>query len=146
MPVGLPPLGGPLGRSRSRISASGLTTFLRCERQWFLGSKLGLSGPTTPSQVLGIVIEDELCGLLMHRPDASITSLTELSHWIAQKVPDAARRAQEAGQADWDASLWRTADWVWEEIELETMEEKLRAGLTLFMEEVNECMNAGGGP
>ena len=146
MPVGLPPLGGPLGRSRSRISASGLTTFLRCERQWFLGSKLGLSGPTTPSQVLGIVIEDELCGLLMHRPDASINSLTELSHWIAQKVPDAARRAQEAGQADWDASLWRTADWVWEEIELETMEEKLRTGLTLFMEEVNECMNAGGGP
>ena len=114
MPVGLPPLGGPLGRSRSRISASGLTTFLRCERQWFLGSKLGLSGPTTPSQVLGIVIEDELCGLLMHRPDASINSLTELSHWIAQKVPDAARRAQEAGQADWDASLWRTTDWVWE--------------------------------
>ena len=87
MPVGLPPLGGPLGRSRSRISASGLTTFLRCERQWFLGSKLGLSGPTTPSQVLGIVIEDELCGLLMHRPDASINSLTDLSHWIAQKSP-----------------------------------------------------------
>ena len=128
MPVGLPPLGGPLGRSRSRISASGLTTFLRCERQWFLGSKLGLSGPTTPSQILGIVIEDELCGLLMHRPDASINSLTDLTHWIAEKIPAAAQRAQEIGKVAWEESLWRTSDWVWEEIERSTMEEKLRSG------------------
>lgn len=146
MPVGLPPLGGPLGRSRSRISASGLTTFLRCERQWFLGSKLGLSGPTTPSQILGIVIEDELCGLLMHRPDASINSLTDLTHWIAEKIPDAAQRAQESGRLAWEESLWRTSDWVWEEIERSTMEEKLRSGLTLFMEEVNRCKIEGGGP
>ena len=146
MPVGLPPLGGPLGRSRSRISASGLTTFLRCERQLFLGSKLGLSGPTTPSQILGIVIEDELCGLLMHRPDASINSLTDLTHWIAEKIPDAAQRAQESGRLAWEESLWRTSDWVWEEIERSTMEEKLRSGLTLFMEEVNRCKIEGGGP
>ena len=146
MPVGLPPLGGPLGRSRSRISASGLTTFLRCERQWFLGSKLGLSGPTTPSQILGIVIEDELCGLLMHRPDASINSLTDLTHWIAEKIPAAAQRAQEIGKVAWEESLWRTSDWVWEEIERSTMEEKLRSGLTLFMEEVNRCKIEGGGP
>ena len=146
MPVGLPPLGGPLGRSRSRISASGLTTFLRCERQWFLGSKLGLSGPTTPSQILGIVIEDELCGLLMHRPHASINSLTDLTQWIAEKIPAAAQRAQDTGKQAWEESLWRTSDWVWEEIERSTMEEKLRCGLMLFMEEVNRCKIEGGGP
>ena len=146
MPVGLPPLGGPLGRSRSRISASGLTTFLRCERQWFLGSKLGLSGPTTPSQILGIVIEDELCGLLMHRPDASINSLPDLTQWISEKIPAAAQRAQDTGKAAWEDSLWRTSDWVWEDIERSTMEEKLRSGLTLFMEEVNRCKLEGGGP
>jgi len=146
MPVGLPPLGGPLGRSRSRISASGLTTFLRCERQWFLGSKLGLSGPTTPSQILGIVIEDELCGLLMHRPHASINSLTDLTQWIAEKIPAAAQRAQDTGKQAWEESLWRTSDWVWEEIERSTMEEKLRCGLLLFMEEVNRCKIEGGGP
>ena len=146
MPVGLPPLGGPLGRSRSRISASGLTTFLRCERQWFLGSKLGLSGPTTPSQILGIVIEDELCGLLMHRPPASINSLTDLTQWIAEKIPAAAQRAQDTGKQAWEESLWRTSDWVWEEIERSTMEEKLRCGLLLFMEEVNRCKIEGGGP
>ena len=146
MPVGHPPLGGPLGRSRSRISASGLTTFLRCERQWFLGSKLGLSGPTTPSQILGIVIEDELCGLLMHRPHASINSLTDLTQWIAEKIPAAAQRAQDTGKQAWEESLWRTSDWVWEEIERSTMEEKLRCGLMLFMEEVNRCKIEGGGP
>ena len=146
MPVGLPPLGGPLGRSRSRISASGLTTFLRCERQWFLGSKLGLSGPTTPSQILGIVIEDVLCGLLMHRPHASINSLTELTQWIGEKIPAAAQRAQDTGKQAWEESLWRTSDWVWEEIERSTMEEKLRCGLLLFMEEVNRCKIEGGGP
>ena len=75
MPVGIPPLGGPLGRSRSRISASGLTTFLRCKRQWFLGSKVGISGPLRPSQVIGIVLEDAFCGLMMHRPPENTQTL-----------------------------------------------------------------------
>ena len=55
MPVSTPPLGGPLGRSRSRLSASALTSFLRCDRQWFLGNKVGIRGPLNPPQVLGIV-------------------------------------------------------------------------------------------
>ena len=80
MPVGIPPLGGPLGRSRSRISASGLTTFLRCKRQWFLGSKVGISGPMRPSQVIGIVLEDAFCGLMMHRPEEHIATSMNLSH------------------------------------------------------------------
>lgn len=146
MPVGTPPLGGPLGRSRSRLSASGLTTFLRCQRQWFLGSKLGLSGPTTPSQILGIVIEDELCGLMMHRPDASINSLTDLTQWIAEKIPEAAQRAYDAGFASWQDSLWHAEGASWDDVDASVLEEKLRAGLTLFMEEVNNCFNQNGGP
>lgn len=130
MPVGTPPLGGPLGRSRSRLSASGLTTFLRCQRQWFLGSKLGLSGPTTPSQILGIVIEDELCGLMMHRPDASINSLTDLTQWIAEKIPEAAQRAYDAGFASWQDSLWHAEGASWDDVDVSVLEEKLRAGLT----------------
>lgn len=146
MPVGVPPLGGPLGRSRSRISASGLTTFLRCQRQWFLGSKLGLSGPTTPSQILGIVIEDELCGLLMHRPDTSINSLTGLGHWISEKVPAAAQRAYDTGLAAWKDSLWHAEHTTWDDVLVESLEGKIRAGLTLFMEEVNRCYKENGGP
>ena len=90
MPVGIPPLGGPLSRSRSRISASGLTTFLRCQRQWFLGSKVGISGPMRPSQVIGIVLEDAFCGLMMHRPEEHIATFDELESWILALVPKAA--------------------------------------------------------
>ena len=146
MPVGNPPLGGPLGRSRSRISASGLTTFLRCQRQWFLGRKLGLSGPTNPSQILGIVIEDELCGLFMHRPDASIDSLTSLSLWINEKIPEAAQRAYDDGLTAWQASLWHAEGSSWDDVQVDALEEKLRSGMTLFMEEVNRCHSEHGGP
>ncbi len=146
MPVGIPPLGGPLGRSRSRISASGLTTYLRCQRQWFLGSKLGLSGPTTPSQILGIVIEDELCGLLMHRPEASTNSLPDLSQWIVEKIPAAAQRAYDDGLEAWNNSLWHAEGASWDDVDVDRLGEKLRSGLTLFMEEVNRCQNENGGP
>ena len=98
MPVGIPPLGGPLGRSRSRISASGLTTFLRCKRQWFLGSKVGISGPLRPSQVIGIVLEDALCGLMMRRPKARIESLEQLKSWISSHIPNAAKEALLEGK------------------------------------------------
>ena len=87
MPFGKPPLGGPLGKSRSRISASGLTTFLRCKTQWFLSSKLGLSGPLNTSQVLGIVIEDCFCEILMKRPK-SINSFEELKLWASSFVEE----------------------------------------------------------
>ena len=80
MPVGIPPKGGPLGRSRSRLSASGLTTYLRCPRQWYLTRKVGLSSPSSIGQVTGLVIEDALCRVLMNRP-GPMNSLDELRTW-----------------------------------------------------------------
>ena len=77
MPVGVPPKGGPLGRSRSRLSASGLTTYLRCRRQWYLTRKVGLSSPSSIGQVTGLVIEDALCRVLMQRP-GDMNSFDEL--------------------------------------------------------------------
>lgn len=68
MPVGLPPKGGPMGRTRGRLSASALTTYLRCPRQWLLGYQVGLQGPTRPSQILGIVLEEAFCDVLMMHP------------------------------------------------------------------------------
>ena len=76
MPVGLPPRGGPLGRSRGRLSASALTTYLRCPRQWLLGYQVGLQGPTRPSQVLGIVLEEAFCDVLMMHPP-TVTNLED---------------------------------------------------------------------
>jgi hypothetical protein len=68
MPVGLPPLGGPAGRSRRRLSASSLVTWERCPKEWFYTSKLGLRGPVVPEMVLGLVVEDALIGLFMESP------------------------------------------------------------------------------
>ena len=80
MPVGVPPKGGPLGRSRSRLSASGLTTYLRCPRQWYLTRKVGLASPSSIAQVTGLVIEDALCRVLMHRP-GDVDSIDGLRTW-----------------------------------------------------------------
>ncbi len=87
MPVSTPPLGGPLGRSRSRLSTSALTTFLRCDRQWFLGNKVGIRGPLNPPQVLGIVLEDALCSILMQRP-VGIDSLEGIEKWSIRFIED----------------------------------------------------------
>ena len=89
MPVTSPPNSGPLGRSRSRISASGYSTWSRCPKQWFLTRKVGLSSPTSVFQILGVVVEDGLIDLLMHRPD-NFSSFEELHNWAKQKIPEIA--------------------------------------------------------
>ncbi len=146
MPVGIPPLGGPLGRSRSRISASGLTTFLRCKRQWFLGSKVGISGPLRPSQVIGIVLEDALCGMMMQRPTVQFETFSELKEWMLSLIPNASKEALASGKNLWDEGIWHAPDTSWEDVELESFQERLGNGLALLFEEVEACFDANGGP
>ena len=146
MPVGIPPLGGPLGRSRSRISASGLTTFLRCKRQWFLGSKVGISGPLRPSQVIGIVLEDAFCGLLMQRPNRHLETLSELKEWMHTLLPKAAQEALDAGRILWDEGIWYAPGTAWEDVEVDSLIARLENGLMLLFEEVKSCYQENGGP
>lgn len=145
MPFGKPPLGGPLGKSRSRISASGLTTFLRCKKQWFLGSKLGLSGPLNTSQVLGIVIEDCFCEILMKRPK-SINSFEELKSWSDGFVEQYSVKAMDEGKELWDQGIWHKEGNSWDDVELESIKYRISCGLELFLQEVENCYKAGGGP
>ncbi|MBL6890441.1 MAG: PD-(D/E)XK nuclease family protein [Candidatus Poseidoniaceae archaeon] len=145
MPFGKPPLGGPLGKSRSRISASGLTTFLRCKTQWFLSSKLGLSGPFNTSQVLGIVIEDCFCEILMKRPK-SINSFEELKLWANSFVEEYSIKAMDRGEELWLQGIWHKEGASWDDVELESIKYRISCGLELFLEEVENCYNAGGGP
>ena len=145
MPFGKPPLGGPLGKSRSRLSASGLTTFLRCKRQWFLNSKLGLSSPLNTSQVLGIVIEEAFCEILMKRPK-SIESLIELKHWCYGFVDEYASKAMSNGKNLWDQGVWHEEGNTWEMVEKESIEYRLKCGLDLFLQEVKSCFESDGGP
>ena len=145
MPVGVPPKGGPLGRSRSRLSASGLTTYLRCPRQWYLGRKVGLSSPSSIGQVTGLVIEDALCRVLMHRP-GMMDSLDSLRTWAYELCNKEAIIAWEDGQKDWNSRLWKRADSEWSSVEVGDYEQKIRNGVDLFLEEVEACFNMNGGP
>ena len=145
MPVGLPPRGGPLGRSRGRLSASALTTYLRCPRQWLLGYQVGLQGPTRPSQVLGIVLEEAFCDVLMMHPPA-VTNLEELLAWAHLQAASVAETALARGTSAWDEVLWKSDPKAWEEVSLASIEARLQGGLALFFEEVKACFEANGGP
>jgi hypothetical protein len=105
MPVSTPPLGGPLGRSRSRLSASALTSFLRCDRQWFLGNKVGIRGPLNPPQVLGIVLEDALCSILMQRP-VGIDSIEGIKEWARSFIEDSVSTVLTEGGKMWHEGIF----------------------------------------
>ncbi len=145
MPVGVPPKGGPLGRSRSRLSASGLTTYLRCPRQWYLTRKVGLSSPSSIGQVTGLVVEDALCRVLMHRP-GPMGSLDELRTWAYEHCKEEALTAWQEGENAWNARLWKRDESDWSTVEVENYEQKIRHGVDLFLEEVEACFNQNGGP
>ena len=144
MPVSKPPLGGPLGRSRSRLSASALTSFIRCDRQWFLGNKVGIRGPLNPPQVLGIVLEDALCSILMQRP-VGIDSIEELKQWAKGFIEDSVVTALSEGEKLWDEGIWRV-DENWSDVDVDRVRRRLNGGLELFIEEVIACHSANGGP
>ena len=145
MPVGIPPKGGPLGRSRSRLSASGLTTYLRCPRQWYLTRKVGLSSPSSIGQVTGLVIEDALCRVLMNRP-GPMNSLDKLRAWAYELCQKEAIIAWEQGQEAWLNRLWKHEDSDWSTVEVDDYNQKIRNGVDLFLEEVEACFQQNGGP
>ena len=145
MPVGVPPKGGPLGRSRSRLSASGLTTYLRCPRQWYLTRKVGLSSPSSIGQITGLVVEDAVCRVLMHRPGV-MESLDELRAWAHALCEQEAETAWQEGEEAWSNRLWKREDSEWSTVEVEDYNKKIRHGIDLFLEEVEACFNQNGGP
>lgn len=145
MPMGKPPSGGPLSRTRTRISASSLTKYLRCKKQFFLSNKLGLSQPRSISQILGIVLEDSLCSILMRRP-VSINSLEELKQWCYYLADKEAKSCYDSGKEIWDNTLWQNEQQTWDDIEISELSRKIKNGLDLFLEEVKNCFTSGGGP
>ena len=132
MPFGTPPSGGPLSRSRTRISASSLTKYLRCPQQFFLTNKLGLSSPKSISQILGIVLEDSLCSILMRRP-VSINSLEELESWCYELAEHEAVNCYELGKQRWDSTMWQNSTQSWNDVTVEELSRKIKNGLKLFL-------------
>ena len=145
MPVGHPPRGGPLGRTRGRLSASALTAYLRCPKQWFLSYQLGMRGPVRPSQILGTVLEDAVCDLLMMHPP-KVDSFEVLEQWARQQIPALADTAMERGSGMWTEVLWKSSEDAWDDVSLSSLRERINGGLSLFLEEVRLCHEAAGGP
>ena len=143
MPAQVPPEAQSIGRARGRLSASSLTTFLRCEKQWFLNYRIGLRGPLSPHQVMGIEVEDAFCSILMNRPPV-VTTLEELQNWLFDLVEKHALDAIEKGKSVFDDALWSDGDFD-ESFNLELVSQMLRNGILLQLEEVKACHEAGGG-
>ena len=171
MPVGMPPLGGPVGRSRMRLSASGLVSWERCSRQWFHRTKQGLSGPVNPEMILGIIVEDALVSLLMEDPgdraldakpcwiewqeDSSKPndgggeepeSLEDIEKYLLARIPSTAAKVIELGAEKWKDAPFRSPERDWSEKSQDYVEALLQAGIELQLEEVEKCHAAGGGP
>ena len=171
MPYVKPPLGGPIGRSRMRLSASSLISWERGKRDWFLKYKIALKTPKNPEMILGIIVEEALIGLMMespsceHIPEKSIwaswinkieytatkkapkiNSITDLKNWINKKIPDAAKVVWDEGKTKWESSIYKREDREWEDITIELIENMLIGGIDLFLEEVSQCFENKGGP
>ena len=161
MPVGMPPLGGPVGRSRMRLSASGLVSWERCSRQWFHRTKQGLSGPVNPEMILGIIVEDALVSLLMEDPgDRALDakpcwiewqedgeksndesgeepeSLQDLEQYLLARIPACAAKVIQLGAKKWKDAPFKSPERDWSEKTQDYVEALLQAGIELQLEEV----------
>ena len=143
MPAQIPPEAQSIGRARGRLSASSLTAFQRCEKQWFLNYRIGLRGPLSPHQVMGIEVEDAFCSILMQRAPV-IGSIEELSNWLEGLVEQHARDALERGKSKFETAMWKKGDFD-QNFNLEYVSQMLRNGISLQLEEVEACYKAGGG-
>ncbi len=143
MPAQIPPEAQSIGRARGRLSASSLTTFKRCEKQWFLNYRIGLRGPLSPHQVMGIEVEDAFCSILMHRAP-TVSSFEELEEWAHSLVEQHASKALQQGKATFDDAMWNKGDFD-EFFHMEKVSQMLKNGLNLQLEEVKACFDSGGG-
>ncbi|MAK05452.1 MAG: hypothetical protein CMA03_06190 [Euryarchaeota archaeon] len=171
MPYVKPPLGGPIGRSRMRLSASSLVSWERGKREWFLKYKIALKTPKNPEMILGILVEEAVIGLMMESPSSEhipeksiwanwmkneeytptdsapeINSIQDIKNWINKKVPEAANVVWAEGKQKWEESVYKREDRAWEDIDVELIENMLYGGIELFLEEVEQCFNKNGGP
>lgn len=143
MPAQIPPESQSIGRARGRLSASSLTTFQRCDKQWFLNYRIGLRGPLSPHQVMGIEVEDAFCSILMNRSPV-VSSIEELSDWINGLVEPHAKDALAKGKATFGDAIWSEGDFD-QYFHLDYVSQMLRNGISLQLEEVQACYDAGGG-
>ena len=176
MPVMLPPAAGYLWKSRRRMSASGLVTWERCPRQWFYSRRIGVAQPQNPPMLVGHVAEEAVGSLLMERLPAdggpmpvrsawvaysreqdgldapaatgevSISDLDSLKAWFDAVLPSVVDETLRRLAQDWDTVVWRAGGTDIADVGADRMALLISGGLELQLEEVNACLQAGGGP
>ena len=143
MPAQIPPEAQSIGRARGRLSASSLTTFRRCKEQWFLNYRIGLRGPLSPHQVMGIEVEDAFCSILMHRAP-KVESLNDLEKWCHSLIKEHATKALQNGKSTFEDAMWNKGDFD-EYFDIENVSQMLENGIRLQLEEVQACYESAGG-
>ena len=175
MPVVLPPGAGFLGKSRRRISASGLVTWERCPRQWHYRRRIGLNDAIVPEMIIGLVVEDALCGIYMERfssdkptpivstwvnhsrqgdglqkiessAELQISDIDSINEWLEIVLPILVGEVQRLLKKKWDESPWKSNQRDISEVDDKRIENLLRGGINLQIEEVQNCFNNEGGP
>ena len=101
--------------------------------------------PIRPSQILGVVLEEAFCDLLMMHPPM-VDSHAALQDWASSQLETIAQDAHAKGKVSWEAALWKTEEDTWDDVRLEDMRQRLSDGLRLYLEEVKACFEAQGGP
>jgi len=96
--------------------------------------------------VIGIVLEDAFCGVMMQRPTMQIETLSELKDWMHTLLPKAAQEALDAGRILWDEGIWYEPGTSWEDVEIDSFVARLENGLMLLFEEIESCYQENGGP
>ena len=143
-------------KNRSRLSASTLTAYERCKNQWFSKYRMGLSSPIKPRMILGSLVEDALCGLMMERAGSSGSGLLRfaefpdddspsskcetkeaLLEWISKKIPGVSKWVYAKGENSFDTAPWKEGSW--SDVHLKDIEKYITNGIMLLMAEVEKC-------
>ena len=113
--------------------------------EWRITRGLGLGSPTSPSQVLGHVLEDGVIRLIMRHAPAGADRVTllawltacaqEEAHWSVRKgsVDGTRFRGGGVGNPGWPFTV-------------EDLTSRLMSAVDLMMVEVDRCIEVGGGP
>ena len=145
MPVNRPPQGGHIGRSRRRLSSSSLTTFERCKGQWLLKTQVGLQQPANLPMILGHVIEDAVCQLLMRHPPLC-TSKEELTTWCYSEIDAIIELAVEQFANMTEMLPKFSLDFSSKDLDKDDIKQRLLRSIPLILEEVEDCYEQHGGP
>ena len=108
-----------------------------------LNYRIGLRGPLSPHQVMGIEVEDSFCSILMKRAPV-VNSIEELRSWAESLIEDHAKAALEMEEPYLRRDVVR-GDFD-ESFDLELVSQMLRNGISLQLRKYKPVTMLGWSP